>query len=194
MQISTLFFGPALARAVRDRPYWAAGAGVAMVISGVLSLLSPAALGVAAMVTVGILLIIGGAGQCIWAIQTGSRESGWLIFTLGAIAVIAGCYLVFQPITALSPVIVLVACYFALTGIGTIIHAFAIQSSDGWLWLLGAGVLSLLLVILIIAQWPLSGVWAVGVLIGLQLISGGVSLVRLVVTRDIARKIVEMDR
>ena len=145
------------------------------------------------MVAVGILLIIGGAGQCVWATRTESRDKGWLVFSLGGIAVLTGCYLVFQPITALSPVITTVAIYLGLTGAGIVVHALAHRASDGWLWMLGAGVASLLLAIMVVGQWPASGVWSVGVWIGLQLILYGVSLIRIVVTRDYARRLAELD-
>lgn len=184
MRIDILTARAALAAATRDHPLWAAGIGVGMILTGVLSLLSPAFLGVAAMVTVGLLLIIGGVGQCIWAMQTGSAERGWLVFVLGGVAVIVGFFLVLRPITALTPVIILVAVYFALTGVGTIVHALAIQPKDGWAWMLAGGAFSVLLALLVIAQWPFSGVWAVGVLIGLQLIVSGVSLARMGFTQN----------
>jgi len=44
-------------------------------------------------------------------------------------------------------------------------------------WVLGSGVLSLLLGLLIWNQWPVSGMWAVGVLVGVDLLSTGISMV-----------------
>jgi len=193
MQAMSILDGLGLARAVREQPDWAAGAAAAMLVCGILALLSPMVLGAAAMVAVGILLIIGGAGQCVWATKTESRDKGWLVFSLGAIAVLTGCYLVFQPITALSPVITAVAVYLGLTGVGTVVHALSLRANDGWLWMLAAGAASMLLALLVVSQWPAGGVWAVGFWIGLQLILCGVSLIRLVVTRDYARKLAELD-
>jgi uncharacterized membrane protein HdeD (DUF308 family) len=57
--------------------------------------------------------------------------------------------------------------------------AFRYRPAAGWGWLLLSGVLSLLLAWLIWAQWPLSGWWAIGVLVGVNLLGTGAALVTL---------------
>jgi uncharacterized membrane protein HdeD (DUF308 family) len=50
---------------------------------------------------------------------------------------------------------------------------------NGWLWLLLTGVLSLVFVYLLWKQWPLSGAWAIGVLVGLDLLLTGIAMILL---------------
>jgi uncharacterized membrane protein HdeD (DUF308 family) len=49
----------------------------------------------------------------------------------------------------------------------------------GWVWTLVSGIVSLLLGMLIWSQWPLSGVWAVGLLVGINILFSGWSLIAL---------------
>jgi len=62
-------------------------------------------------------------------------------------------------------------------GIWKIIASFKFRPNPGWIWLLLGGGLSLVLGILIWNQWPLSGVWAIGMLVGIDLLTTGISLV-----------------
>ncbi len=66
---------------------------------------------------------------------------------------------------------------FILEGIWKIVSSLSYRSASGWVWVLGSGVLSLLLGLLIWNQWPVSGMWAVGVLVGVDLLSTGISMV-----------------
>ncbi len=72
--------------------------------------------------------------------------------------------------------------YFLIEGIWKVIASFRYRPATGWLWLLISGVISLVLGWLIWMQWPISGMWAVGVLVGVNLLSTGIALVSLAST------------
>jgi uncharacterized membrane protein HdeD (DUF308 family) len=63
--------------------------------------------------------------------------------------------------------------------------AFQVRPSLGWGWMLANGIITILLGVMISAQWPLSGAWAAGILVGVHLLSGGAALVA---TRSAVRK------
>ena len=66
---------------------------------------------------------------------------------------------------------------FIVEGLFKIFAAFRYRPHPGWLWMLAGGALSLVLGLLIWNQWPLSGVWAIGILVGVDLLTTGLSLV-----------------
>ena len=67
----------------------------------------------------------------------------------------------------------MLACVFIAIGIFRLIMAFSLKSSSGWGWLVFAGVASLLLGIIILAQWPISGLWFIGLFIAIEMIMTG---------------------
>jgi uncharacterized membrane protein HdeD (DUF308 family) len=94
----------------------------------------------------------------------------------GLVTLLAGFYMVSQPVAALASITLILAAYFLVTGVFAIIAAVQIRPVSGWGWMFANGVITLLLGWMLWKQWPLSGAWAVGVLFGVQLISTGASL------------------
>jgi uncharacterized membrane protein HdeD (DUF308 family) len=76
----------------------------------------------------------------------------------------------------------LLAIFFVMEGIWKIIASFSYRPASGWLLMLASGVIALVLGLLIGRQWPLSGLWAIGVLVGVDLLMTGISMVVLAST------------
>jgi len=152
--------------------------GILLIVLGVISILSPAVAGGAVVTVVGLILLVAGVVQVLRAFQmTGSEKV--LTIALGVIAALAGIAVVMHPILGLAFLTLLLATYFVAEGVWKIIASFRYRPNAGWGWLLGSGLLSLVLGWLIWSQWPLSGLWAVGVLVGVNLLGTGASLVTL---------------
>ena len=73
----------------------------------------------------------------------------------------------------------LLAIFFVMEGIWKIIASFSYRPASGWLAILASGVIALVLGLLIWNQWPVSGLWAVGILVGVDLLMTGISMVTL---------------
>ena len=85
---------------------------------------------------------------------------------------------------------IMLAVYFILDGIGEISAAFQRRPADGWGWLLFGGIVSILLGLMIWGQFPLSGLWAIGILLGIKLFFIGLIMVTAgSVVRSITEKI-----
>ena len=168
--------GGTLIDALRENSGWAIAIGILLLIAGVLAIGSPFITGLAVTVSVGALLIFSGLGQCLLAFQAGAFGRGLLIFLLGLIAVIAGGYMVSQPVSGLASLTLFLAAYFVVTGILTIITSLQLRPASGWGWMLANAVVTLFLGAMIWQQWPLSGTWAVGTLFGVQMLMSGFSL------------------
>ena len=152
--------------------------GILLIVLGVISILSPAVAGGAVVTVVGLILLVAGVVQVVRAFQMSGSEKV-LTIALGVIAALAGIAVVLHPILGLAFLTLLLAVYFVTEGVWKIIAAFRYRPAAGWGWLLGSGVISLVLGWLIWSQWPLSGLWAVGILVGVNLLGTGASLVTL---------------
>jgi uncharacterized membrane protein HdeD (DUF308 family) len=78
----------------------------------------------------------------------------------------------------LSTVLLGLAVYFVLDGAFEALGSLAMIGEEGWAWMLGAGVLSIVLGVCVWNGWPVSGARAVGLLVGVRLISAGVAMLR----------------
>jgi len=112
-------------------------------------------------------------------VETSQCVTDTLYGALGVIAALAGIAVVMHPILGLAFLTLLLATYFVAEGVWKIIASFRYRPNAGWGWLLGSGLLSLVLGWLIWSQWPISGLWAVGVLVGVNLLATGAALVTL---------------
>jgi uncharacterized membrane protein HdeD (DUF308 family) len=147
--------------------------GWVVLIAGVFALLSPLVAGAFVTVMVGAMILIAGVTRVIDAFQGGGFWSG----LFGAVYCIAGLMIIGDPLPGLLALTMVLVIYFLVVGITEIIAAFKIRPVDGWGYLLFSGIVSVLLSLMIWNQWPLSGAWAVGVLVGIQLMISGMTMI-----------------
>ena len=148
-------------------------AGIAMIVAGVLALLAPLAAGLSIALLVGIMLTIGGVANLALVFRSGSLAQGAILALVGLLSLIAGGYSIAQPVAALAALTIVLAIYFVASGVLETVAAIGARPESGWKLLLVSGIVSLLLGLLIWAQFPLSGAWAVGILVGLRLLITG---------------------
>lgn len=153
--------------------------GFGMVLLGILAMGAPLVTGVAVGILVGVLIIAGGLAQALYAFKAQSWGSGIFGVVLGGLSIVAGVLMLAHPLFGLAFLTLILAVYFITDGIFEIIFAFKLKPLQGWGWTLISGIVSLLLGILIWRQWPLSGVWAVGLLVGINILFNGWSLIAL---------------
>lgn len=150
--------------------------GILLIIVGIVSLFAPFAAGLSVAMVIGVLLAFAGIAELVLAFQAGSFGDGVVVLLLGALSAIVGFYMLAQPGIALATLTLFLAAYFFVSGIAQVISAFGARPAQGWGWLAFGGVVSVLLGIMIWRQFPLSGAWAVGVLVGVQLLMSGLTL------------------
>jgi len=148
-----------------------------MLIAGFLAVAAPFAAGLSVAMVVGVLLLISGATQVLLVFRAGSFGEGFMLVLLGVLSVIAGGYMVSQPLAALATLTLFLAGYFIASGILEVVAAFGARPESGWGMLLFGGIISLILGVMIWQQFPFSGAWAVGVLVGVKLIMAGWALI-----------------
>lgn len=151
--------------------------GVLMVIFGVLAIASPLMTGVAVALVVGALMLVTGIMRIVAAIKSGNWGSGLLGALIGLLGVAAGVILLARPLMGLATLALLLAAYFLVDGICEIAVAFKMKPESGWGWMLFGGIVAVLLGIMIWRQWPVSGAWAIGVLVGVHMLLAGFALI-----------------
>lgn len=152
------------------------GSGALLLLMGVFAMGSPLVAGLSLAMMIGIMLIIGGVGELYFAFKAGK---GIFAFALGVLTVVIGGYMVSRPGAALVSLTIFLALYLIFSGIFEVMMAFQFRPVKGWGWALFSGILSMLFGIMIWNQFPLSGIWAVGILIGVRLFSNGLTLLML---------------
>jgi uncharacterized membrane protein HdeD (DUF308 family) len=151
--------------------------GVLLLIAGFLALVAPLGAGLSLTVMIGVLLLMSGAAQLVLVFKSGSFGEGLLLAIFAALSLIAGGYMLTQPLSGLVTLTLFLAGYFIASGIVQIIGAFGARPDQGWGWLLFGGIISFMLGVMIWRQFPISGVWAVGTLVGVQLMMSGLTLI-----------------
>jgi len=151
--------------------------GIVIVIAGFLSLIAPLAGGLSITVIIGTLILLAGVMQLLLVFRAGSFGQGLLLALLGLIGVVAGGYTLMHPAAALAALTMLLSAWFVASGIIESIAALTARDVKGWGWILFSGVVSVLLGLMLWSQFPLSGAWAVGTLVGVRLLFSGFALI-----------------
>lgn len=150
--------------------------GVLSLIAGVFSLIWPWASGIGVTIAIGIALVVGGITRLAGDYSAGSFGRGTLAFIGGALTVLAGLILIFRPGVGLATMTLLLGSFLMVDGIFGAVLAFQIRPEKGWGWVLFSAVMSSLLGILLLSEWPLSGFWAIGTLFGINMVFAAISM------------------
>jgi uncharacterized membrane protein HdeD (DUF308 family) len=161
---------------VREHRGWFIGLGVVFMILGVLAILLPFIASLVTTIVLGWLMIIGGLFQGVHAIQNRRwGGSGWAIAS-SVLYVVAGLLLVAFPVTGTLTLTLVLAAFFIASGVLKIIRAVQHRRMHAWPWLLFDGILSLALGLLVGLGWPSTAAWALGLLVGIDLVFSGSSM------------------
>jgi len=153
--------------------------GVALIVAGVAAIVFPLIASIAAKLLFGWLMLAMG-GLTLWhAFQTRRWESALWNGLIAVLLLAAGVYLAFFPLTGLVGLTLVLGVVFLMQGVFETMIALQNRARRGWGWLLGSGILSVGLGVLLIAGLPGTAVWALGLLMGLHFLTSGLSLVAL---------------
>jgi uncharacterized membrane protein HdeD (DUF308 family) len=158
---------------------WLLALGILMIILGAFAIAAPYGATLAVQFALGWILVIGGIAEAIHAFMA-RGWGGFLLELLSAILyLVVGVLLLVNPVGGALALTIVLAVFLIVEGIFKIMMAMRVRDHRGWGWLLASGVLSVILGVLIWAEWPASGLWVIGLLVGIQLLFTGWSLVML---------------
>jgi uncharacterized membrane protein HdeD (DUF308 family) len=162
--------------------------GVLMIALGTLAVALPVVTTLAVEILVGWLFVIGGVWRAI-SLARSSRMPGfgWSL-AMAIVAIALGAMLVMMPLAGMLTLTMLLITFFVLEAIGKILFALDLRKhSHSWSWALATGILDLFLAALIFAGWPSTAAWAIGLLVGINMIFFGVSLVMISLAARVAK-------
>lgn len=156
--------------------------GIILAVLGLAAILSPSIAGGAVVYVIGGLLILTGALQLITGWRADSFSSKLTSVVQGAIGTAAGIAVLAHPFYGLAALSLVLAVFFFVDGLWKIVNSFSYRPATGWLAVLASGLIAVALGWMIWRQWPVSGLWAVGILVGVDLLSTGLALITLALT------------
>jgi uncharacterized membrane protein HdeD (DUF308 family) len=158
---------------------WFLGLGIVLVILGAIALGASVAMTIVSMVLLGWLLIIGGVLEGVHAFWRERAWGGFFIDLLtGILYVVVGFMILANPAETALALTLLIALFLMFSGLFRIVVALILRFPH-WGWLILHGAVNLVLGIAIWRQWPLSGLWVIGLFVGIEMLFNGWSLVML---------------
>jgi uncharacterized membrane protein HdeD (DUF308 family) len=162
--------------------------GIVAIVVGCIAIIIPAAFSVGTAIFIGWILIIVGAFMIAAAFNATTVGSVLLRLLWAALTIIVGFWLVIEPHNGTLTLTFVLGIYFLFMGVTRIAVAFAGRGQQG-AGLVGlSGIAGLLIGILVLAKLPSSADWAIGLLVGIDLIFAGWTLVSIaLVGKDLSR-------
>src|SRR6516225_8505992 len=159
---------------LRAKRGWIIALGVVYVIAGLIALGSVVMATVVSVFVVGIMMLIAGVAEVVNAFQVKSwgRFLFWLL--LGALYIVAGFVTFENPLLAAAFLTLILGIALVASGIMRIILAFSMKQGTPWIWVVLSSVITLLLGLVILAHWPVSSLYILGLFLGIDLIVAGV--------------------
>jgi uncharacterized membrane protein HdeD (DUF308 family) len=149
--------------------------GLLLTILGVVALGAVVLTSLFSVIFYGSMLVVAGAFEIVHAFRV--RKTGpFLMFLLGGVlSLVVGAMVVAQPGAGLFAVTLLMAGYFFASGLFRGITSLS-DRYEGWGWDLAYGFVSVALGVIIFAQLPASSLWALGIVVGVEILSRGISI------------------
>lgn len=152
--------------------------GVIMTILGVLAIIWPQISTVAVDVYVGVLFLLSGiVGLAVMFFAPTVSAFLWALLT-AALSLLVGILLLWHPVEGAVSITLVLIAFFIVEGVFQTATSFAYRDvfPESWGWMLASGLADLVLAALIIAGWPGTARWAVGLIVGVNLITSGVAI------------------
>lgn len=150
---------------------------ILFILLGIIGIALPQFFTIGLELLVGCLLIAGGVTQLIRLFQNKDAPGFWATI-LGAIfSLILGALFLIYPIAGVLSLTYLLLLYFLIDGLAKIYFSFQLKKYQHWGWILFSGILSLALAALIFTGLPGTATWVLGLLVGINMLFFGFSLV-----------------
>jgi len=165
---------------LRSHSTWFIVYGVVMIALGIFAIAAPNIATLAVSLMVGWLLLFGGVFGLIAAIYGGRTAQGfWWHLLTSIVYVVAGMALLTRPLAGVITLTIILVAYLLAGGIARIMLALGYRSGipGAWTWLLLSGLVDIALAIIIMSGLPDTATWVLGLLVGINLLMMGISIV-----------------
>jgi uncharacterized membrane protein HdeD (DUF308 family) len=172
----------AAAQFVKKMSGWYVAMAVVFIILGIFAIVEPGVAGIAVTILVGWLLIFGGGAHLVAAFSGGGAGRVIWHVLIGIVFIAGGIYYLMHPLMGLGTLTLVLAVIILMAALFELIAFFASRGQAGSGWLLINALITLFVGGLIWFHWPSSSVWAIGTLVGVNLLMTGFSRLMLGLT------------
>lgn len=176
---STIFNQAMRETVIRHRWLYLLQGGL-MVLGGIIAILSPVLASAAVVWLLGWLLIISGLVQGIGLLGARNHPMFWLQLIPAVLGILVGLLLLRDLAQGMLVISLLLIVFFMIEGISKIVFALTVRPLANWFWVLASGILGVVLAVILWGSLPVTALWLIGLLLGINLISEGLALVALV--------------
>ena len=167
---------------------WIMVGGVRLVILGIIGLSMEFTMTIISVLFFGIMVVIGGAIILINTFQAQGWKSKLWHMLIGLLYIAAGIVMINDPAGSAVWFTLFIAAYLLVVGFLRILTSFQMRGVSGWGWTLAAGIAAVILGVMIFAQWPVSGLWAIGLFVSIDLLMQGISMITIAMAAKQAGK------
>ncbi len=158
--------------------------GFLLVVLGILAVFAPFISGIATSGLVAAIMVAAGMTLLFFCFKAESFGRGIGQFLLGSLTVVGGTFMLMEPVLTLFTLTGVLLVWFIADGIVTIYQGIKRKPQEGWGWVVFSGISSLVLGGLLAYDWPASGIYAVGLLVGIRFLIAGWSVAMLGMAGD----------
>lgn len=155
---------------------WFVALGVIMTIGGIAGLVFAALTTLLTIVFVGWIFLVTGLLEVVHAIARKGWQGFWLDLFSGIITALAGLFILMRPAEGASVITMLLGILFLVGGIFRIGAGIAIKNPYRG-WFIFHGIVSVILGLMILGEWPYSASWVIGTLVAIELLIEGLQMI-----------------
>jgi len=177
---STTQFSPSLGTQASLEPLrakwgWVVALGIVYLLAGIVALGSVVMATAVTVFVVGMMMMVAGIAEVVSAfqVQTWGRFAFW--FGLGALYIIAGFATFENPLLAAVVLTLLLGIALIASGVVRVLLSFSMQDGMPWIGMCASGVITLLIGLIVLAHWPVSSIYVLGLFLGIDLVLAGAS-------------------
>jgi uncharacterized membrane protein HdeD (DUF308 family) len=166
--------------ALRKHSTWFTIYGVVLALLGAAAIIMPGIATLATTILLGWLLLASGVIALIAVFSAGTSVPGfWWNLLTAIIYLLAGASLLWSPIAGIITLTIFLAAYFLATGVTKLIAAIGYRQAipGAWGWVLFSAIVDIALSVLIFTGLPGSAIWVLGLMVGINLLMGGIALI-----------------
>ncbi|WP_315703801.1 MULTISPECIES: HdeD family acid-resistance protein [unclassified Bradyrhizobium] len=153
--------------------------GILLVILGLAAIIVPPLASLAVTIFLGWMFLISGVAGLALTFWARAMPGFWWSLISAVLGIVAGIVLLAEPVEGTLTLTIVIGAYFLAEGVATIMYALEHrrEMSARWGWLLASGLVDIVIAGIIITGLPGSALWAIGLLVGINLLFGGISMI-----------------
>ena len=152
---------------------WMLSLGIVMVILGIIGLGMTVLFNEIVVMYFGFLLLFGSGVQLMQAFRAEAWKGRVWHVLIALVYIVGGIIAVTEPVIAGMTLALLIAWTLIVIGVLRLVMALQMRGAAGWLWTLLGGALSVVLGVMIINEWPQSGLWVIGLFVAIEILFAG---------------------